>query len=185
MLKIYTRTGDDGTTHLIGGRTSKASDQIEAIGTVDELNAALGVVLSTSASQYTHECLQRVQRELFTLGAELAVGPRPGRSVSKLTQANVAALEDDIDIVNGHLMPLKNFILPGGSSSAAHLHLSRAICRRTERCVVALGDTIRPELRHYLNRLSDLLFTLARAENNAKDVPEVTWTADKQPLGNY
>lgn len=177
MLKVYTRTGDGGETHLIGGRTSKADPQIEAIGTVDELNAAIGVVLAHDVGSSTRTVLGRVQGELFTLGAELAVGPRPGREVPQLSDAQVAALEHDIDAATEGLASLKNFVLPGGAVSAAFLHVARAVCRRAERRVVTLGDKVRPELSRYLNRLSDLLFTLARAENARVGVAEPTWSS--------
>ncbi|MFO0702257.1 MAG: cob(I)yrinic acid a,c-diamide adenosyltransferase, partial [Candidatus Andersenbacteria bacterium] len=122
MPKIYTRTGDDGTTHLIGGRTSKDAPQIEAIGAVDELNAALGVVLAHEVGSSTRTVLARVQAELFTFGAELAVGSRPGREVPHLAHAHVTTLEQEIDAATVGLPPLKNFVLPGGSQSAAQLH---------------------------------------------------------------
>jgi len=177
MPKIYTRTGDGGTTHLIGGRTSKADPQIEAIGTVDELNAAIGVVLAHDVAGSTRTILGRVQGELFSLGAELAVGPKPGRDVPKLGDDQVNALEQDIDATTEGLAPLKNFVLPGGTTTAAFLHSARAVCRRAERRVVSLGAKVRPELSRYLNRLSDLLFTLARAENARGGVTEPTWSS--------
>jgi cob(I)alamin adenosyltransferase len=175
--KIYTRTGDGGTTHLIGGRTSKADPQIEAIGTVDELNAAIGAALAFEVGMGTRGTLSRIQGELFTLGAELAVGPKPGRDVPKLGDEQITALEHDIDAATEQLAPLKNFVLPGGSKSAALLHVARAVCRRAERCVVTLGVKARAELQRYLNRLSDLLFTLARAENARVGVAEPTWSS--------
>jgi cob(I)alamin adenosyltransferase len=188
-MKIYTKTGDDGSTGLFGGeRVSKTHARIEAIGTVDELNAALGVALSHAASSLAGDgawqaIVRKVQSDLFTLGAELAT-PTAKKSLAELsanlTQADTRALEQAIDHFDTSLPPLKQFILPGGSTTAASLHLARAVCRRAERRVLALHELspqapLRDELVIYLNRLSDFLFVLARAVNQGQGVPDVPW----------
>jgi cob(I)alamin adenosyltransferase len=182
-VKIYTKTGDDGTTGLFGGgRVKKASLRVEAYGTVDELNATLGMARSTGLDELTEDILAHAQVDLFTLGAELACVP--GReaklAMPLLDESNAASLEHAIDAAEAELMPLQNFILPGGSPQAAALHLARTVCRRAERAVLALDDApARPALVIYLNRLSDLLFVLARRANVVTQVADVPWTPKK------
>jgi cob(I)alamin adenosyltransferase len=177
-MKIYTRTGDEGDTGLFGGpRVRKDAPRIEAYGTVDELNAALGLARAANQPPEVDTVLLRVQHELFVLGAELACPQPTAAAVPRVDAAQVAALEAEIDRFEAGLPPLKQFILPAGASTAAHLHLARTICRRAERRVVALAaiEPLSPVLVQYLNRLSDLLFVLARAANHAAGQPDVPW----------
>lgn len=179
-MKIYTRTGDDGETGLFGGpRVRKDVPRIEAYGTVDELNAVLGLVLTAELPADVSGVIARVQHELFDLGAQLAT-PDPARHNTDLVApAKIAALEADIDRFEATLAPLRNFILPGGARGAALLHLARTVSRRAERRLVTLvhtpGETIAPEALVYLNRLSDLLFVLARVTNAAAAIPDIPW----------
>ncbi len=176
-VKIYTKTGDDGTTGLFGGgRVKKTDPRVEAYGTVDELNSVLGLARSSSLDAWIDGELLRIQSELFVLGAELACvpGKESKMAMSLLTSEDSAALERAIDRAEEKLPPLKTFVLPGGSAQAAHLHAARTICRRAERAVLSLED-VRSELIIYLNRLSDLLFMLARYENHARSVEDVPW----------
>lgn len=177
LSKIYTRTGDDGTTGLGDGtRTDKDSIRIDAIGAVDELNSAIGRVLSHDCPVAVRSCLEDVQHDLFELGAELCL---PG--VTKIEAAHLARLESQLDGFNKDLPGLREFILPGGAPSAADAHLARTICRRAERIVVALGrkETAGDGGRRYLNRLSDLLFVIARVLNRAAGKPDVLWQQGK------
>ena len=186
-MKIYTRTGDDGTTGLFGGRrVSKADARVEAYGTVDELNAALGVALASDQSSdlaWLRDVLLSIQRDLFVLGADLAT-PRGEESsyLPRIEDAHVQALERAIDSAEARLTPLRNFILPGGPAPAAQLHLARTICRRAERAGVHLSATqdVGPIPIRYLNRLADLLFVLARAAARAQGAPEVEWAPRKE-----
>ena len=183
-LKIYTKTGDAGETGLFGGgRTPKDSPRVAAYGEVDELNAALGLAHALEPEQFADTLLQSIQRDLFTIGAELAT-PDPtklekafahGRAA--VAEGEVAALEAAIDAQEAALEPLKNFILPGGTPKAAALHLGRTVCRRAERAVVGLArrERVNPAIVRYLNRLSDLLFVLARAANAHAGRPDVKW----------
>jgi cob(I)alamin adenosyltransferase len=178
-MKIYTKTGDDGTTGLFGGaRVKKASPRVEAYGTVDELNATLGVARALGLDAQCEAVLAQSQVDLFTLGAELACVP--GKE-SKLAMAliddkDAQRLERAIDEAEIGLPPLKNFVLPGGSAQAASLHHARTVCRRAERAILALDDApARAAVVIYLNRLSDLLFTLARRENHVRSVADVPW----------
>jgi len=183
-VKIYTRTGDGGDTGLLGGeRVPKSHLRVETYGQVDELNAAIGMALALDPQSYCRDLLQHVQRDLFTLGAELAT-PDPKkldktlRGRSLIGDAEIRALEGAIDQHEATLPPLKRFILPGGVPKAAALHLARTVCRRAERAVVLLqreGHLTSPTPQVYLNRLSDLLFVLARAANAAADVADVPW----------
>ncbi len=179
-MKLYTKTGDDGTTGLFGGaRLPKASPRVEAYGTVDETNAAIGLARSTGLSPDVDGTLARVQEDLFTLGAELACVP--GREaklkMELLGDADVERLERAIDDADGACPPLKTFVLPGGAPQAASLHVARTVCRRAERAVLALADAPpRHQLVVYLNRLSDLLFALARRANATAGVPDVPWS---------
>ena len=178
-MKIYTKTGDDGTTGLFGGaRVKKASLRVEAYGTVDELNATLGVARATQLDPFAERVLAQVQVDLFTLGAELACVPgKEEKLLMRLLDGDDAArLEQDIDDAEEELPPLKTFVLPGGSARAAALHLSRTVCRRAERAVLAIDDApARTDVVIYLNRLSDLLFTLARHANLQAGVADVPW----------
>jgi cob(I)alamin adenosyltransferase len=180
-VKIYTKTGDDGTTGLFGGaRIKKASSRVDAYGTVDELNATLGVARATQLDSFADRILARVQVDLFTLGAELACVPGKEESLrmSLLDEEDAARLEDAIDEAEKELAPLKTFVLPGGSPQAAALHLARTVCRRAERGVLSIDDApARNDVVIYLNRLSDLLFTLARHANVKARVDDVPWTA--------
>ena len=181
-MKIYTKTGDDGDTGLFGGeRVSKASARVEAYGTVDELNAALGVARAASPGDAIDAVLASAQRDLFTLGAELATvpGKEATLGITLLGADDVAALEHAIDASEAVLPPLKTFVLPAGTPAAAALHLARTVCRRAERAVVGLPDEARAraELVVYLNRLSDLLFSLARQANHRAGVADVAWSA--------
>ncbi|MBI2312228.1 MAG: cob(I)yrinic acid a,c-diamide adenosyltransferase [Betaproteobacteria bacterium] len=173
LSKIYTRTGDSGETGLgDGSRTGKNSPRIEAIGAVDEANSAIGLLLTEPLPAQAQECLTGVQHDLFDLGGELSI---PGRSA--ITAAQVKRLEDLLDGFNAALPPLKEFILPGGTRAAALAHLARTACRRAERCVVTVGrsEKVSPFAVQYLNRLSDLLFVLARVLNRAGGRGDVLW----------
>ena len=174
LTKIYTRTGDDGTTGLgDGSRVPKDSVRIEAIGMVDSLNSFIGRVLAHDVPERVRECLVDIQHDLFELGAELCL---PG--VTKIEEAHVARLESALDGFNADLPPLKEFILPGGSIAAADAHIARTACRAAERVVVELGREgagDNTNARRYLNRLSDLLFVIARVVNRAAGRPDVLW----------
>jgi cob(I)alamin adenosyltransferase len=177
LTKIYTRTGDDGTTGLgDGSRVGKESLRIEAIGAVDELNSSVGRVLARDCPIAVRTCLEDVQHDLFELGAELCL---PG--VTKIEDAHLARLEAELDAFNSDLPGLKEFILPGGSAAAADAHLARTICRRAERTIVALAkaEDVGDGGRRYLNRLSDLLFVIARVLNRAEGKPDVLWQQGK------
>jgi cob(I)alamin adenosyltransferase len=178
-VKIYTKTGDDGSTGLFGGgRVPKASPRVEAYGTVDELNATIGFARTTRLDPFTESVLAQVQVDLFTLGAELACVPGKEQNLGMklLEPADSTRLEHAIDDADEKLPPLRSFVLPGGSPQAAALHVARTICRRAERCVLAIEDSdARDEVVIYLNRLSDLLFTLARLANLEAGVPDVPW----------
>lgn len=179
-MKIYTRTGDDGTTGLFGGgRVAKASLRVEAYGTVDEANATIGVARAEALPLAVDEVLRRVQDDLFTLGAELACvpGKEHNLKMTLLSGEDGARLEAAIDAAEDGLAPLTAFVLPGGSRGAAALHVARTVVRRAERAVLATHDEspVRAELVVYLNRLSDLLFVLARRVNHEASVPDVPW----------
>jgi cob(I)alamin adenosyltransferase len=183
MSKIYTRTGDAGETSLFGGgRVAKSSVRIEAIGAVDEVNAAVGVVHAELARGGIapiglDSLLARIQHGLFDLGAEIAT-PQPAKHGTNLIRDEaVIELEAAIDRYESELEPLRAFILPGGCAAAAQLHVARCVCRRAERRLVRLAaaEPIRGEVLRYLNRLSDLLFVLARAVNQVNRVADVTW----------
>lgn len=179
LSKIYTRTGDDGTTGLGDGtRVTKDHARVEAYGTVDEANSAIGVVLAVPAIPETiHACLTRVQHDLFDLGGELCI---PGMEL--IGNAQIERLEQELDAFNEPLPPLKDFILPGGGPAAAACHLARTIARRAERRIwtlAALEPNLRPEPARYLNRLSDLLFVLARVLARHEHGSEVLWS--RQP----
>ena len=181
LSKIYTKTGDDGTTGLGDGtRTPKDSARVAAYGTVDELNSTIGIVLAQDVPATVRETLTQVQHDLFDLGGELCI---PGMAM--IHDADVARLETTLDRFNANLPALKDFILPGGGMAAACCHLARTVCRRAERRVVTLShsESVRPETIRYLNRLSDLLFVLARVLARASGHGEVLWQHErrKQP----
>jgi cob(I)alamin adenosyltransferase len=180
-MKIYTRTGDDGSTGLIGGgRVPKHDPAIECYGTVDELNAGIGlaaVVADTELAGW----LRQVQAELFTIGSHLATpeGPSKSASLPPLDAHWIIRLESQIDATELSLPPLRNFILPGGSESAARLHLARTVCRRAERLLVAFarGRAVDPILLSYMNRLSDWLFVQARRANHLAGHADIPWVS--------
>jgi cob(I)alamin adenosyltransferase len=177
LTRIYTRGGDAGETSLgDGSRVSKLDARIAAFGTVDELNAVVGLVLAGGCPDEIRSVLLRVQNELFDLGADLAV-PMAHEARLRVTEEQVDRLEEDCDRFNAELPELKSFVLPGGSGAAAGLHLARTVCRRAEReaLVAANADTVNPRALVYLNRLSDLLFILARAANDADGHEEPLW----------
>lgn len=178
LSKIYTRTGDDGTTGLgDGSRTAKDSARVEAYGTVDEANSAIGIVLAADAvPSEVRRCLTDVQHDLFELGGELCI---PGHSA--VSDVFIQRLEDDLDGFNSALPALEEFILPGGSPAAAACHLARTIVRRAERRTYTLAnlEDVRPEVVKYLNRLSDLLFVVARTLARAESGEEVLWNRDR------
>lgn len=177
LSRITTRTGDDGTTGLgDGSRVKKTSVRIEAIGAVDELNSVIGVLLADEIPQNLQTKLTNIQHDLFDLGGELSI---PGRSA--ITDMQVGRLETVLEGLNTKLPPLKEFILPGGSPAAAICHLARTVCRRAERCVIHLGETetINNTSVRYLNRLSDLLFVVARTLNSHAGRADVLWQPGK------
>ena len=178
-MKIYTRTGDAGETALFGGtRVRKSDARVAAYGDVDELNAWLGVVHASGLDADLSDMVVRIQRDLFALGARLAdPAQRIAARVSKaaVTAADVERLEGWIDRLEEELPPLRRFILPGGTAAGASLHVARTVCRRAERAIVALEGGVEPELLIYVNRLSDLLFVMARAANRRGAAPELEW----------
>ncbi len=181
-MKIYTRGGDSGQTALFGGgRIGKGEARVEAMGAVDELNAVLGWAVAQLAEGGARDRLRGVQHDLFTVGAGLAAKPPEGRrarpETPELAEGRVADLEAWIDEVTDALPELTAFILPGGVATAAALHVARTVCRRAERAVVRLAEAehVAPVVLPYLNRLSDLLFTLARDENRRAGVQDVPW----------
>ena len=180
ITKVYTRTGDDGTTALgAGRRVPKDSARVEAYGTVDELNSFLGAAIALGLEPTLAEALGAIQNDLFHLGSDLCVteDDKASRPVPKIESRHVDALERWIDRLSEDLPALENFVLPGGSVGSAQLHLARAVCRRAERLVVALSRTeaVGDQVIVYLNRLSDALFVMARWENWRKGVPDVLW----------
>jgi len=176
-MKIYTKTGDAGDTGLFGGgRVPKDDPRVRAYGDVDELNAALGFAAALAPADFELTTVQSIQRDLFSIGAELAT-PNPAKLRAAVTADQVSALEQVIDKHEATLAPLKNFILPGGTPKAAAFHLARTTCRRAERAVVTLSreQQINSVIIHYLNRLSDLLFVLARAVNKQAGGSDIAW----------
>jgi cob(I)alamin adenosyltransferase len=180
LTRIYTRTGDDGTTALgFGGRIAKDDLRVECYGTVDELNSCVGLARAAAPPEALEGTLARIQNELFHLGSDLCVREedKARHPVPRIEERHVTALEHDIDRWNDLLAPLDNFVLPGGSPVAAALHLARTVCRRAERLVVALArrEAVGTWTVPYLNRLSDALFVLARAANHEAGRPDVLW----------
>jgi cob(I)alamin adenosyltransferase len=180
ITKVYTRTGDDGTTGLGGGqRLRKDAARIAAYGTVDELNSAIGLALAADLESRVAAELRRVQNELFHLGSDLCIleEDKARMPVPTIEERHVVALEETMDELSKELEPLDNFVLPGGGEGAARLHLARTVCRRAERDLVTLAavEAVGPFTLRYLNRLSDSLFVMARYENCRKGVADVTW----------
>jgi cob(I)alamin adenosyltransferase len=176
-MKIYTRTGDDGSTGLFSGeRVSKANMRVEACGTLDELNCVIGAARAASPAGSVEAYLATIQKYLFSLGADLAT-PGNGPHRQRIKSANIAWLETEIDNMVSELPPLRRFIFPGGSAAAAQIHLARAVCRRCERIVVNLSksEAVSRDALGFLNRLSDFLFILARYENLLSGFPGQEW----------
>ncbi|HJP84017.1 MAG TPA: cob(I)yrinic acid a,c-diamide adenosyltransferase [Fimbriimonadaceae bacterium] len=175
-MKIYTRTGDDGSTGIMGSRRlQKFSERIQSIGELDELNAAIGVARASTSSPELSGWLERIQNWIFEAGSELAAPGDP--RFESINNSQVESLETSIDEWTRQLPEIKNFILPGGSVSASAVHLARAICRRAERTVVKLSnvETVRPEIIVFLNRLADWLFSAARFANYESNIEETIW----------
>lgn len=180
ITKVYTRGGDEGATSLgTGERVPKDSPRLEAYGTVDELNSTIGAAIASGLDPAVAEALCLIQNELFHLGADLCVpeDDKMRMPVPQISAAHVTALEAMMDRLSEELLPLDNFILPGGSLGASELHVARTVCRRAERLVVTLSkaEPIGSQAIPYLNRLSDALFVMARYENRKRGVPDVLW----------
>ena len=171
LTRIYTRLGDSGETHLGDmSRVPKTHPRIEAYGTIDELNSHIGVVLTIAGLPDAYAAwLRRIQNDLFDVGADTAAPHDPERERLRVIPEQTAWLEQRCDEVNDTLAPLRSFVLPGGTPAAAHLHVCRTVCRRAERLAIACGDELGPEVVRYLNRLSDLLFILARGANGGDE----------------
>ncbi len=183
-MKIYTRRGDAGETDLFGGgRVSKDHLRVDAYGSVDELNAALGVCAAATAQEDLRKLAHAIQHTLFDLGARLATPAtaRAARGRTGPADADVASLEGRIDVLEQELPALRRFVLPGGTPAAATFHVARTVCRRAERRAVALHrvEPLEPAALRYLNRLSDLLFVMARIENRRAGVPDVEWEGQR------
>jgi cob(I)alamin adenosyltransferase len=181
-MKIYTKTGDTGETGLWGGeRVTKDNPRVHAYGTVDECNAAIGVARSSLLEPSLDSMLAEVQNQLFVVGSDLASAD-PAANVPRINAAHTEFLEQSIDALEAGLVPLRQFILPGGTPAAAHLHLARTICRRAEREAVRLAQSedIGNHIAIYLNRLSDFLFVAARSANARSGVPDVPWHSPRQ-----
>ena len=182
-IKIYTKTGDKGTTSLIGGtKVSKSDLRIEAYGTIDELNSYIGLCKDLITDTSTNIILQEIQDRLFTIGSALACDPvkEPKMRIPDLKETDVVLLEKEIDRMNETLPSMKNFILPGGHITVSHVHIARCVCRRAERCCVRLQletSEIEPVILKYLNRLSDYLFVLARYIAHELGAGEIVWKA--------
>jgi len=180
-FKIYTRTGDSGSTSLIGGtKVSKADLRIEAYGTVDELNSFVGLCRDLILHSRTREILQEIQDRLFTIGSALAVDPAKESKlrIPDLLESDVSLLEEEIDLMNDVLPAMKNFVLPGGHATVSNIHITRCVCRRAERLCVRLVQATGDEyalIIKYMNRLSDYLFMLARFIAQELNAPEIPW----------
>lgn len=183
-MKLYTRTGDDGTTGLFGGdRVSKDDLRIEAYGAVDELNAQMGMILVVCEVPLLKEHLSPLQSRLFDLGADLATpcGSEHEDKISRMAEENVTNLERSIDAIEGRNEPIKTFVMPGGTELASRIHVARCTCRRAERAIVRLAhrDTVNIHTIEFVNRLSDLLFAASRLANREAGVPDVPWIPHK------
>jgi cob(I)alamin adenosyltransferase len=177
-MKIYTKTGDKGTTSLIGGtKVVKSHLRIEAYGTVDELNSYIGLCRDLLTDQASRATLLEIQDRLFTIGSSLACDPakEPKMQIPDLKETDITFLENEIDRMNEDIPAMKSFILPGGHSTVSHIHIARCICRRAERCVVRLESEATPVIIKYLNRLSDHLFVLARFTSHQLKTDEIPW----------
>jgi len=178
-MKIYTRSGDDGSTGLLGGsRTSKSDRRIDCVGAIDELNASIGWAAVAVADAHQLETLRMVQNELFVAGSHLAAPDvLAAKSIPPMDEAAIDRLEREIDAATERLPPLRNFILPGGCEASARLHMARTVCRRTERAIVAFGQDrpVAPIVTIYLNRLSDWLFIQARLANHLAGLADILW----------
>ena len=181
-VKIYTKSGDGGQTSLFGGsRVSKDDSRVAAYGDVDELNSSIGVAFVTDPVDLEHDLLTGIQRDLFSLGAQLASPDTEkaakGLEKTAIPDARITELESAIDRIEDELTELSSFILPGGTTKSARLHFARSVCRRAERSVVALGrrEVVPAVAVTYLNRLSDLLFVIARLANHRSNVPDIKW----------
>lgn len=182
ITRVYTRSGDDGTTGLGGGqRVAKDSPRIETYGTVDELSSAIGVAMALGLTPKLGEALARIQNELFNVGSDLCIleEDKAQMPVPVVEARHVDALERFMDELQAELSPLENFILPGGTPGAAQLHVARTVCRRAERLAVNLArqEAVGPFVVRYLNRLSDALFVMARYENLKRGAPDVLWNS--------
>jgi cob(I)alamin adenosyltransferase len=186
-MKIYTKTGDKGTTSLIGGtKVLKSHHRIEAYGTVDELNSYLGLIRDLTQDDHSLRVLTDVQDRLFTIGSSLACDPikEPKMRLPDLHATDIEVLENEIDRMNEVLAPMKHFIIPGGHPSVSHIHIARCVCRRAERACVRLeleSLEVDPLVLQYLNRLSDYLFVLARYAGHQLSVPEIPWKPRLKP----
>ncbi|MCO4781495.1 MAG: cob(I)yrinic acid a,c-diamide adenosyltransferase [Candidatus Cloacimonetes bacterium] len=184
-MLIYTKTGDKGSTSLAGGQRIKKNNlRIESYGTSDELNSFIGLAISFGTDTLTTSYLTQIQNQIFDLGADLSILPEDQVKfkLQKFDDSYTKSLEDMIDTITDKLDPLKEFILPGGAQTSSYLHACRTICRRAERQVITLAEAetnINPNCIKYLNRLSDLLFVLARYENHVKNIPEPKWRQTK------
>ncbi len=180
-MKIYTKTGDQGTTALFGGkRVSKANLRIETYGTIDELNAWIGVLRDQEVNRSRHATLVEIQDRLFTIGSILATEPGNTKvKVPRLSEEDVAFLEKQIDEMDAMLEPMKSFVLPGGASAVSFGHVTRTVCRRAERLVIALNEVepVEGSVIRYMNRLSDYLFVLCRLMSRELAAPETPWVA--------
>jgi len=180
-IKIYTKTGDKGSTTLIGGtKVPKSHLRIEAYGTIDELNSYIGLCRDLLKDEASRKILLEVQDRLFTIGSSLACDPikEPKMRIPDLKPADVVLLENEIDRINDELPQMKSFILPGGHPTVSHIHIARCVCRRAERCCVRLeleSLEVEPIILQYLNRLSDYLFLLSRYAGKMLDTPELPW----------
>jgi cob(I)alamin adenosyltransferase len=178
-MKIYTKTGDEGKTSLFGGkRVEKNHIRLEAYGTIDELNSVLGVSSSFNNDELVKKTINDIQNSLFRVGSELATPEEvKSKAIVSISPEEINNIEKVIDDIELKLNPLKNFILPGGSKLAAFLHLARTVCRRAERKIIELdlNESINPDILVYINRLSDLLFVLARFANHLSSTPEIEW----------
>ena len=189
-MKIYTKTGDNGTTALFGGtRVPKHHLRIESYGTVDELNCHIGLIRDQEIDDASKKALNKIQTDLFTLGAMLATPPeketlKSGKerlNIPKINETSIQFLEDQIDLMNTNLPQMTHFILPGGHQTVSFCHIARCVCRRAERLSVLLSeeDTVNPEVLRYLNRLSDYLFVLARKLSKDLSAQEIKWIPEK------